>query len=72
MGAGNRSQGRMYWRKAVEYKLANKAKDDVIDSRRSGILAAVERYDQNEIACRSRSSRLPSEPGGLRTWELQW
>ena len=34
MGAGNRSQGKMYWRKAVEYKLANKAKANVIDSRR--------------------------------------
>jgi hypothetical protein len=32
MGAGNRSQGKMYWRKAVEYKLANKVKNNVIDS----------------------------------------
>ena len=31
MGAGNRSQGMVYWRAAVEYKLANKAKDSVID-----------------------------------------
>ena len=31
MGVGNRSQGKMYWRKAVEYKLANKHKSDVID-----------------------------------------
>ena len=32
MGVGHRSQGELYYRKAVEYKLANKAKDSVIDN----------------------------------------
>ena len=32
MGVGHRSQGELYYRKAVEYKLTNKAKDSVIDN----------------------------------------
>jgi len=31
MGTGNRSQGKILWKKAVQYKLANKAPSDVID-----------------------------------------
>ena len=42
MGAGNRSQGKLYWRKAVEYKLANKAKDNVIGN----IVSKVFQYQE--------------------------
>jgi hypothetical protein len=30
MGTGNRSQGKIYWKKAVQYKLAQNASPDVI------------------------------------------
>ena len=43
MGAGNRSQGAMYWKLAVEYKLANKSKPEVIDSQ---VLSALCSQDQ--------------------------
>ena len=57
MGTGNRSQGKMYWRKAVEYKLANNAKKSVID--RLPFWHEESAPVKTYIACRSSSSRPP-------------